>query len=193
MCTVSFSVYSNQLYSERECGASGHEWMMFPRNEKTKMPLGLNIKAYLAFYIASLLCMLSCRLVHPAKMSSSSTGDGEGQMLSFMTKKCRCRRKTTIRIVESEKPSKGRLYYICENASLGGCDIWAWCNLVGYAPIYGRDEIDDEKPRVEKGVQFNGRLMKLEMKMEALTMMMKTSMVVLLVCFIASMLMFSMK
>ncbi|GMP36497.1 hypothetical protein CsSME_00008608 [Camellia sinensis var. sinensis] len=126
-------------------------------------------------------------------MSSSSIGGEEGQMLRFMSKKCRCGRKAAIRIVEFEKPSKGRLYYVYENASLGGCDFWAWCNLVGYAPIYGRDEIDDEKPRVEEGVQFNGKLMKLGMKMEALTMMMKTSMVVLLVCFISTMLMFSMK
>ncbi|GMP36495.1 hypothetical protein CsSME_00008608 [Camellia sinensis var. sinensis] len=110
------------------------------------------------------------QVVYPAKMSSSSIGGEEGQMLRFMSKKCRCGRKAAIRIVEFEKPSK-----------------------VGYAPIYGRDEIDDEKPRVEEGVQFNGKLMKLGMKMEALTMMMKTSMVVLLVCFISTMLMFSMK
>ncbi|KAF5949192.1 hypothetical protein HYC85_015149 [Camellia sinensis] len=134
MCIVSFSVYSNRLCSAQECGASGHELMMFPRNEKTKMPLGLNIKAYLACYIASLLCMLSCRLVYPTKMSSSGIGGGEGQMLMFMTKKCRCERKAAIRIVESAKPSKGRLYYVCENAGLGGCDFWAWCDLVGYAP-----------------------------------------------------------
>ncbi|KAI7986673.1 hypothetical protein LOK49_LG14G00688 [Camellia lanceoleosa] len=114
-------------------------------------------------------------------------------MLRFMSKKCRCGRKAAIRIIKSKKPSKGKSYYVCENAGLGGCDLWAWCNPVGYAPIYERDEIDDEKPRVEEGVQFNGRLMKLEMKMEALTMMMKTSMVVLLVCFISTMLMFSMK
>ncbi|GMP49762.1 hypothetical protein CsSME_00016638 [Camellia sinensis var. sinensis] len=122
-------------------------------------------------------------------MSSSSIEGGEGQMLRFMSKKCRCGRKVAIRIVESKKLSKGRLYYVCENASLRGCDFWAWCNPVGYAPIYGRDKIDDEKPRVEEGVQFNGRLM----KMEALTMMMMTSMVVLLVCFISTMLMFNMK
>ncbi|GMQ02893.1 hypothetical protein CsSME_00048921 [Camellia sinensis var. sinensis] len=140
-----------------------------------------------------MLCMLSCRLDYPAKMSSSSIGGGEGQMLRFISKKCRCGRKIAIRIVESEKPSKGRLYYVCENAGLGSCDFWSWCNPVGYATIYGRDEIDDEKPRVEEGVQFNARLMKLEMKMEALTMIMKTSMVVLLVCFIFTMLMFSMK
>ncbi|KAI8007787.1 hypothetical protein LOK49_LG07G02303 [Camellia lanceoleosa] len=95
--------------------------------------------------------------------------------------------------MKSEKSSKGRLYYVCENAGLGGCDLWAWCNPVGYAPIYGRGEIDDEKPRVEEGVQFNGRLMQLEMKMETLNMMMKTCVVVLLVCFISAMLMFSMK
>ncbi|GMP99683.1 hypothetical protein CsSME_00047063 [Camellia sinensis var. sinensis] len=126
-------------------------------------------------------------------MSSSSIGGEEGQMLRFMTKKCRCGRKAAIRIVKFVKPSKGRLYYVCENAGLGGCDFWAWCNLVEYAPIYRREEIDDEKPRVEEGVQFNERLMKLEIKMETLTMMMKTSIVVLLVCFISSMLMFSMK
>ncbi|GMP27682.1 hypothetical protein CsSME_00003564 [Camellia sinensis var. sinensis] len=109
-------------------------------------------------------------------MSSSSIEGGEGQMLRFMSKKYHRGRKAAIRIVD-----------------LGGCDFWAWCNPVGYVPIYGIDEIDDEKPRVEEGVQFNGRLMKLEMKMEALTMMMKTCMVVLLVCFISTMLMFSMK
>ncbi|KAI7985192.1 hypothetical protein LOK49_LG14G00243 [Camellia lanceoleosa] len=52
-------------------------------------------------------------------MSSSSIGGGKGQMLRFMSKKCCCGRKATIRIVESEKPSKGRLYYVCENAGLG--------------------------------------------------------------------------
>ncbi|GMP23886.1 hypothetical protein CsSME_00001333 [Camellia sinensis var. sinensis] len=126
-------------------------------------------------------------------MSSSSMGGGEGQMLRFTSKKCHCRKKTTIRIVESEKPSKGRLYYVCKNAGLEGCDLWAWCNPVGFAPTYGRDEIDEEKPRIEEGVHFNGRLMKLEMKIEALNMMMKASMVVLVVCFISTVLMFSMK
>ncbi|CAL5406980.1 unnamed protein product [Camellia sinensis] len=133
------------------------------------------------------------QVVYPAKMSSSSIGGGERQLLRFMSKKCRCGRKATIRIVESEKPSKGRLYYVCENAGLEGCDFWAWYNSVGYAPIYGRNEIDDEKPRVEEGVRFNGRVMKLEMKIETLTMMIKTPMVVLLVCFISTILMFSMK
>ncbi|KAI8003297.1 hypothetical protein LOK49_LG08G01841 [Camellia lanceoleosa] len=126
-------------------------------------------------------------------MSSSSIGGREGQMLRFMSKKCCCGKKAAIRIVESKKPSKGRLYYVCEKAGLGGCDFRAWCNPVGYTPTYGRDEIDDEKARVEEGVHFDGRLMKLEMKMEALNMMKKTSTVVLLVCFISTMLMFSMK
>ncbi|GMP74195.1 hypothetical protein CsSME_00031677 [Camellia sinensis var. sinensis] len=123
-------------------------------------------------------------------MSSSSIGGEEGQMLRFMNKKCHCGKKAAIRIVKSEKPSKGRLYYVCEKAGLGGCDFWVWCNPIGYAPAYGRDEIDDEKPRVEEGVHFNGRLMKLEIKIEALNKMMKTSMVVLLVCFITTMFMF---
>ncbi|GMP64109.1 hypothetical protein CsSME_00025540 [Camellia sinensis var. sinensis] len=126
-------------------------------------------------------------------MSSSSIGDGEGQMLRFMSKKCRCGKKAAITIVESKKSLKGRLYYVCEKVGLRGCDFWAWCNPIRHTPIYGRDEIDDEKPRVEKDVQFNGRLIKLEMKMEALTLMMKTSMLVLLVCFISTMLMFSIK
>ncbi|CAL5420134.1 unnamed protein product [Camellia sinensis] len=98
--------------------------------------------------------------------------------------------KNNIRIVESLKPSKGRLYYMCDLAGLGGCDLWAWCNPVGFASSYGRDEIlPDEKSRVEEGVHFNGRLMKLE----ALNMIIKASMVVLAVCFISTMLMSSMK
>ncbi|KAI7982220.1 hypothetical protein LOK49_LG15G02160 [Camellia lanceoleosa] len=126
-------------------------------------------------------------------MSSSSMDSGERQMLRVINKKCRCGKKAAIRIVEFEKPSKGKLYYMCEKACLGGCDFWAWCNPVGFAPIYGRDEIDYDKPRFEEGAHFNGRLMKLEMKMEALNMIMKASMVVLVVCFISTMLMFSMK
>ncbi|CAL5340678.1 unnamed protein product [Camellia sinensis] len=85
-------------------------------------------------------------------MSSSNIGGGEEQMLRFMSKKCCCVRKAVMRIVESEKPSKGRLYYICENAGLGGCDFWAWRKSVRYAPLYERDENDDEKPRFEEGV-----------------------------------------
>ncbi|GMP40149.1 hypothetical protein CsSME_00010709 [Camellia sinensis var. sinensis] len=126
-------------------------------------------------------------------MSSSSMGSGEGQMFRFISKKCRRGKKTAIRIVEFEKPSKGRLYYVCEKTGLQGCDFWAWCNLVGFTLPYGRDEIDDEKPRVEEGVHFSGRLMMLEMKMETLNMMMKASMVVLVVCFISTMLMLNMK
>ncbi|CAL5333402.1 unnamed protein product [Camellia sinensis] len=73
--------------------------------------------------------------------------------------------------------------------------ISALGNLVEFAPTYGGDEID-KKYRVQEGeayMHFNGRLMNREMKMEALNMMMKASMVVLIMCFIGTILMFTMK
>ncbi|GMP68900.1 hypothetical protein CsSME_00028353 [Camellia sinensis var. sinensis] len=94
---------------------------------------------------------LSCKRLCPEKKSSSSSmGSGEAQILRFISKKCHCGKKASIRVVESENPSKGRLYYVCEKASFGGCDFWAWCNPVEFAFTYRRDETN-EKPRVEEG------------------------------------------
>ncbi|KAI8006915.1 hypothetical protein LOK49_LG07G00601 [Camellia lanceoleosa] len=56
--------------------------------------------------------------VYPEKMSSSSIGGGEGQMLRFMSKKCRCGRKAAIRIVESEKPSKEKMRLMMRSQEL---------------------------------------------------------------------------
>ena len=44
--------------------------------------------------------------------------------LRFVETQCFCRKKAAIRIVETEKPTKGRLYFNCEK---GGCRFFAWC------------------------------------------------------------------
>ncbi|GMQ10953.1 hypothetical protein CsSME_00053756 [Camellia sinensis var. sinensis] len=48
-----------------------------------------------------MICILSlssvCLSCRPVKMSSSSMGGGEGQMLRFISKKCRCGKKAYLR------------------------------------------------------------------------------------------------
>ena len=77
--------------------------------------------------------------------SSSSRGDSGARNLRYQYKLCDCRRKAKVKIVESEKPSKGMLYFVCERDE---CRFFSWCN-----PIY-RDETGRgnffERPMVEE-------------------------------------------
>ena len=77
--------------------------------------------------------------------SSSSRGDSGARNLQYQYKLCDCRRKAKVKIVESEKPSKGMLYFVCERDE---CRFFSWCN-----PIY-RDETGRgnffERPMVEE-------------------------------------------
>lgn len=49
-------------------------------------------------------------------MSTSSFvgGGGETLDLRYAVKYCGCRRKAALKVVGSERPSKGLLYYVCE-------------------------------------------------------------------------------
>ncbi|KAI8563923.1 hypothetical protein RHMOL_Rhmol03G0147000 [Rhododendron molle] len=66
-------------------------------------------------------------------MSSSSNNNsgGNGRQtldLRYVASYCFCGRKAALRLVESEKPTKGLLYYTCEQKP--SCDFWEWCNPV---------------------------------------------------------------
>ena len=96
-------------------------------------------------------------------MSSSSSrptsGGNGGRGLRYQYKVCNCRRKAKLKIVESEKPSKGLLYFVCEKDE---CGFFSWCN-----PIY-RDEPNRDAPvpvvsqPVEENAYLGGVLSKLE-------------------------------
>ena len=94
-------------------------------------------------------------------MSSSSSRPGSGgngaRDLRYQYKMCNCRRKAKLKIVESEKPSKGMLYFVCEKDE---CRFFSWC-----IPIY-RDEPDRENQFVSQPVAehsyVDGVLSKLE-------------------------------
>ena len=58
-------------------------------------------------------------------MSTSANFGGGLTDLRYEWSRCFCKKRAKIKIVESNKPSKGRLYYICEDQS---CSFWAWCN-----------------------------------------------------------------
>ncbi|THF96582.1 hypothetical protein TEA_015583 [Camellia sinensis var. sinensis] len=59
-------------------------------------------------------------------MSSSSNYacNAETLDLRYEALKCECGVRAAIRVTESEKPSKGRLYVNCEKRN---CQFWRWC------------------------------------------------------------------
>ncbi|KAI8560201.1 hypothetical protein RHMOL_Rhmol04G0237500 [Rhododendron molle] len=119
-------------------------------------------------------------------MASSSTTNSKGcdaLDLRYVQKKCRCGKRAAIRVVESEKPSKGKLYYVCDSEPRG-CDTWAWCKPVRI--IHVEDEkveespMVEERPRVEESPRvvhedphLMARLVMVEANMEAFKTMMK--------------------
>ncbi|KAL3529882.1 hypothetical protein ACH5RR_009204 [Cinchona calisaya] len=46
------------------------------------------------------------------------------QDVRYQHKFCEWNRKEVVKIVESDKPSKGLLYFVCERRK---CKFWAWC------------------------------------------------------------------
>ncbi|KAI7989913.1 L10-interacting MYB domain-containing protein [Camellia lanceoleosa] len=59
-------------------------------------------------------------------MSSSSNyySNGESFDLRYEPLKCDCGLRAAIRVTESDKPSKGRLYFVCEKRN---CQFWRRC------------------------------------------------------------------
>ncbi|KAL7156160.1 hypothetical protein ABFS83_03G124200 [Erythranthe nasuta] len=57
---------------------------------------------------------------------SSSSNNYETVDLRYHGKICSCGRKAVIKIVETEKPSKGRLYFGCSDSN---CGFQGWCIL----------------------------------------------------------------
>ncbi|KAH7835252.1 hypothetical protein Vadar_011475 [Vaccinium darrowii] len=79
--------------------------------------------------------------------SSSATSGmgGDALDLRYISKKCLCGKRAAIRVTESDKPSKGKLYYACESAPRG-CDFWAWCKPVKISHV--KEEYLEERSRV---------------------------------------------
>ncbi|KAI8547356.1 hypothetical protein RHMOL_Rhmol07G0189300 [Rhododendron molle] len=97
--------------------------------------------------------------------------------LRYVPKKCRCGKRVAIRVVESEKPSKGKLYYVCDSEPRG-CDTWAWCKPVRIINV--GDEKVEESPMVEESPRvvhedphLMARLVMVEANVEAFKTMMK--------------------
>ncbi|KAI7980570.1 L10-interacting MYB domain-containing protein [Camellia lanceoleosa] len=66
-------------------------------------------------------------------MSSSSNyySSDESFDMRYEALKCDCGLRAAIRVTESNKPSKGRLYFICEKRN---CQFWRWCILKSRYP-----------------------------------------------------------
>ena len=104
---------------------------------------------------------------HTTMSSSSSRPTSAGNRvrgLQYQYKMCNCRRKAKVKIVESENPSKGMLYFVCEKDE---CGFFSWCN-----PIY-RDEPDRDNYIVSQPVQENSYLGGVLSKLENLDNEMK--------------------
>lgn len=94
--------------------------------------------------------------------SSSATSGvgGDALDLRYVSKKCLCGKRAAIRVTESDKPSKGKLYYACESAPRG-CDFWAWCKPVKISHV--KEEFVEERSRVvPEDPHFVGRLVMVE-------------------------------
>lgn len=59
-------------------------------------------------------------------MSSSSNYSSSVETLRYEALKCDCGLRVVIRVTESDKPSKARLYFICEKKN---CQFWRRCTL----------------------------------------------------------------
>ena len=84
--------------------------------------------------------------------SSSSRGDSGARNLRYQYKLCDCRRKAKVKIVESEKPSKGMLYFVCERDE---CRFFSWCNPIyrdetGRGNFFERPMVEEQRPMVEE-------------------------------------------
>ena len=77
-------------------------------------------------------------------MSNSQNFGGGSRDLRYQNRRCFCNNKAKIKVVESEKPSKGMLYYVCET---GACSFWAWCNPISREG--GTNESSCQNPYVE--------------------------------------------
>lgn len=86
-------------------------------------------------------------------MSSSSNDVGRmNGELRYIPKRCKCGKKASVRIVDSNKPSKGRLYFVCDE-----CEFWAWClpsttNSSGI--VSGPNEDNDRMGTLVSGTKY---------------------------------------
>ncbi|KAI8523399.1 hypothetical protein RHMOL_Rhmol13G0070500 [Rhododendron molle] len=81
-----------------------------------------------------------------ASSSHSSKTGGESVDVRYAYRSCNCGRKADLRIVDSEKASKGQLYWVCEKRP-HGCEFWAWCKPISFKCL-GREQTVEESPRV---------------------------------------------
>lgn len=76
------------------------------------------IRCLLKYFIHSFSCLYEL-----GAMSSSNNNVGlNNGDFCYIHRVCRCGKKASIRIVDSNKSSKGKLYFMCND-----CDFWAWC------------------------------------------------------------------
>ena len=61
-------------------------------------------------------------------MSSSSNFGGGSTELRYQYRYCHCGKRAGLKIVESQKPTKGLLYFVCEGKT---CAFFAWCHPIG--------------------------------------------------------------
>lgn len=59
--------------------------------------------------------------------SSSNVGDGSSE-LRYQYCSCKCGNRAALKIVDSQKPTKGLLYFVCER---NVCGFFAWCHPMG--------------------------------------------------------------
>ncbi|KAG5544093.1 hypothetical protein RHGRI_016739 [Rhododendron griersonianum] len=134
-----------------------------------------------------------------ASSSHSSKTGGDSVDVRYAYRLCNCGRKADLKIVDSKKPSKGQLYWVCEKRP-HGCEFWAWCKPI-WIKCLGREQTVEESPRVvaprfveerpmsvasgfvEERVVHSGfdedqvmlRLMKVEANIDGMMLMMKWS------------------
>ena len=118
-------------------------------------------------------------------MSSSTVGGGrdvgeEEFDLRYSYKPCFCEKKAVVKIVESNKPSKGRLYYNCKKRS---CRFFAWCHPISIVPLIAQPEGYGTRYRnTETNVELNklaARVKSIEDTLKCMKKMMAVVVVIL--------------
>ncbi|CAL5366875.1 unnamed protein product [Camellia sinensis] len=116
-------------------------------------------------------------------MSSSSnySGSAENFDLRFEALKCDCGLRAAIRVIESDKPSKERLYFICEKIN---CQFWRWCTLT-FVTIVDR-KMNERMLYQNQNIETVGLKIKNQMLEQSLTFMKQLVVGLLTICIVMS-------
>ncbi|KAL7164450.1 hypothetical protein ACSBR2_040379 [Camellia fascicularis] len=113
--------------------------------------------------------------------SSNYACSAETLDLRYEALKCECGVRAAIRVTESEKPSKGRLYVNCEKRN---CQFWRWCTPKSVTMV---ERLRNETNLYEdQNIEIVGLKVKNQMLEQSVTVMKQIVVGLLTICIVLS-------